>query len=188
MGELGYELYVPTEYSHAAHDAVIAGMRAAGVAPVQCGLMALESLRLEKGYRDFAVDIDNTDTPLQAGLGFAVDFGKPDFIGRAALLAQRQAGPPTRRLVQVLLADPALRLHGNEPILCDGAFAGHVRSGAFGPTLGAAVGLGVIDHAAGITAEVLRAHRWEIDVCDTRVPATVSLTPLYDPKGERVRA
>jgi glycine cleavage system T protein len=187
MGELGYELYIPTEYTHAAHDALIAGIRAAGVEPVHCGLMALDSLRLEKGYRDFAVDIDNTDTPLQAGLGFAVDFTKPDFIGRDALLHQKASGPLTRRIVQFLLQDPAPLLHGNEPILCDGQDVGYIRAGAFGPTLGASVGLGVVDHPDGITPEMLRRHRWEVEVCDTRIPATPSLAPLYDPRGDRVR-
>ncbi|MFY9209494.1 MAG: FAD-dependent oxidoreductase [Aestuariivita sp.] len=187
MGELGYELYIPTEYSHAAHDALLDGMRAAGVEPVHCGMMALESLRLEKGYRDFAVDIDNTDTPLQAGLGFAVNFSKADFIGRDALLAQKAAGPLTRRIVQFLLADPGPLLFGNEPILCDGRDVGYIRAGAFGPTLGASVGLGVVEHPGGVTAEMLRAHRWEIEVCDARIPATPSLAPLYDPKSENVR-
>jgi glycine cleavage system aminomethyltransferase T len=187
MGELGYELYIPTEYSHAAHDALVAGIRTDGVDPVHCGLMALDSLRLEKGYRDFAVDIDNTDTPLQAGLGFVVDFAKPDFIGRDALLRQKAAGPLTRRILPFRLDDPAHLLFGNEPILCDGRDVGIIRAGAFGPTLGASVGLGCIDHPDGITAEFLRSHRWEIDVHDTRVPATPSLTPFYDPKSERVR-
>ncbi len=187
MGELGYELYVPTEYSHAAHDALIAGIRAAGVDPVHCGLLALESLRLEKGYRDFAVDIDNTDTPLQAGLGFAVDFTKPHFIGRDALLRQKASGPLTRRIVQFLLQDAGPLLHGNEPILCDGRDVGYIRAGAFGPTLGASVGLGVVDYPDGITADMLHRHRWEVEVCDARIPATPSLAPLYDPKGDRVR-
>ena len=187
MGELGYEFYIPTEYAHAAHDALLDGIRAAGVAPVHCGLMALESLRLEKGYRDFAVDIDNTDTPLQAGLGFVVDFTKPDFIGRAALLAQKAAGPLTRRIVQFLLQDAGLLLHGNEPILCDGQTVGTIRAGAFGPTLGASVGLGVVHHAGGVTADLVARSRWEIEVCDRLVPATASLSPLYDPKSERVR-
>lgn len=188
MGELGYELYVPTEYAHAAHDALVAGIRAAGVEPVHCGLMALDSLRLEKGYRDFAVDIDNTDTPLQAGLGFVVDFTKPDFIGRNALLRQKAAGPLTRRIVQFLLQDSKPLLHGNEPILCNGQMVGYIRAGAFGPTLGASVGLGVVDHAGGVTADLVGQSRWEIEICDKRVPATASLSPLYDPKSERVRA
>ncbi|MCX7289420.1 MAG: FAD-dependent oxidoreductase [Rhodobacterales bacterium] len=130
MGELGYELYIPTEYSHAAHDALIGAIRAAGVDPVHCGLVALESLRLEKGYRDFGVDIDNTDTPFDVGLGFVVDLSKPDFIGRDALLAQRAAGPLKRRLVQFLLQDPEPLLFGNEPILCDGADVGYIRASA----------------------------------------------------------
>lgn len=187
MGELGYELYIPTEYSHAAYDALIAAIKAAGVEPVHCGLAALESLRLEKGYRDFGVDIDNTDTPLEAGLGFVVDLKKPDFIGRAALVAQKEAGPLPRRLVQFLLLDPGPLLFGNEPILCDGADVGYIRAGAFGPTLGASVGLGMVEHAAGVTAEYLRSHRFEIEVNDRRIAATPSLTPMYDPKSERVR-
>lgn len=187
MGELGYELYIPTEYSHAAHDALLEGIRAASVEPVHCGLMALESLRLEKGYRDFAVDIDNTDTPLQAGLGFVVDFAKPDFIGREALLAQKAAGPLTRRIVPFRLDDPEPLLFGNEPILCDGRDVGIIRAGAFGPTLGCSVGLGAIEQQGGITADFLQSHRWEINVHDRRIPATPSLTPFYDPKGERVR-
>jgi 4-methylaminobutanoate oxidase (formaldehyde-forming) len=187
MGELGYELYIPTECTHAAHDALLDGIRAAGVEPVHCGLTALESLRLEKGYRDFAVDIDNTDTPLQAGLGFVVDFTKPEFIGREALLRQKAAGPLTRRVVQFLLQDPEPLLYRNEPILCDGATVGYMRAGAFGPTLGASVGLGVVEHPAGVTAELLRGSRWEVEVCDERIPATASLAPLYDPKSERVR-
>ena len=149
--------------------------------------MALESLRLEKGYRDFAVDIDNTDTPLQAGLGFVVDYTKPDFIGRDALLRQKAAGPLTRRILPFRLDDPEPLLFGNEPILCDGTDVGIIRAGAFGPTLGCSVGLGAIDLAQGITAETLRAHRWEIDVHDRRIPATPSLTPFYDPKSDRVR-
>jgi glycine cleavage system aminomethyltransferase T len=188
MGELGYELYIPTEHSHAAHDALLEGMRAAGVAPVHCGLMALESLRLEKGYRDFAVDIDNTDTPLEAGLGFVVDFQKPDFIGREALLRQKAAGPLTRRILPFRLDDPGPLLFGNEPILCDGRDVGIIRAGAFGPTLGSSVGLGAIEHPGGVNADFLQSHTWEIEVCDTRIPATPSLTPFYDPKGERVRA
>ncbi len=187
MGELGYELYIPTEYAHAAHDALLEGIRAAGIEPVHCGLMALESLRLEKGYRDFAVDIDNTDTPLQAGLGFVVDFTKPDFIGRAALLRQKAAGPLTRRLVHILLHDPGPLLHGNEPILCDGRIVGYVRAGAFGPTLGASVGLGVVENPAGVTADLVARSRWEVLVCDALVPASASLAPFHDPKGERVR-
>jgi 4-methylaminobutanoate oxidase (formaldehyde-forming) len=187
MGELGYELYVPTEFSHTVYDALVSGIEQQGVEPVHCGLMALDSLRLEKGYRDYAVDIDNTDTPLEAGLGFVVDLEKGDFIGRDALVAQKARGVLARRLVQFLLADPEPLLFHHEPILCDGRYCGYIRAGAYGHTLGASVGLGVVEHEAGITGDFLRNHRFEIEVNDRRVKAVASLAPLYDPKSERVR-
>jgi 4-methylaminobutanoate oxidase (formaldehyde-forming) len=187
MGELGYEIYIPTEYSHTVYDALVAGIEAQGVPLVHAGLMALESLRLEKGYRDFAVDIDNTDTPLEAGLGFVVDLGKESFIGRDMLLAQKARGSLTRRLVQFLLQEPEPLLWGMEPILCEGEYCGYIRAGAFGHTLGASVGLGVIELREGITAELLRARRFEIEVNDRRIAATASLAPMYDPKSERIR-
>jgi 4-methylaminobutanoate oxidase (formaldehyde-forming) len=188
MGELGYELYIPTEYSHTVYDALINGIEAQGVNPVHCGLMALESLRLEKAYRDFAVDIDPTDTPLEAGLGFAVDLGKQDFIGRDVLARKMAEGAPSKRLLQFLLKDAGPLLRAQEPILCDGAYCGYIRAGAFGHTLGASVGLGMIELNEGITAEVLRTHTFEIEVNDKRIGAVASLAPLYDPKSERIRA
>ena len=154
---------------------------------VHGGLMALDSLRLEKGYRDFGVDIDNTDTPLEAGLGFVVDFNKDDFIGRDVLLAQKESGPLKKRLLQFLLKDAEPLLIGQEPIRCDGQYVGYIRAGAFGHTLGASVGLGVVELEEGITAELLRSKRFEIEVNDQLVEATVSLAPLYDPKSERIR-
>ena len=187
MGELGYEIYVPTEYSHTVYDALVRGCEAQGIPPVHCGLLALESLRLEKGYRDFAVDIDNTDTPLEAGLGFVVDLEKGDFVGREALLRQKALGPPKKRLVLFLLEDPGPLLVGREPIRCDGRPCGYVRAGAFGHTLGASVGLGIIELEEGITGDLLRSRRFEIEVDAQVVGARASLAPLYDPKSERVR-
>ena len=99
-------------------------------------------MRLEKAFRDMGHDIDSTDTPLEAGLGFAVAWDKPGgFVGRDALLKQREAGPPTRRLVNVLLASPDLDLYGDEPVYWDDKPVGHVRSGGFGHSLGAACGI-----------------------------------------------
>jgi glycine cleavage system T protein len=187
VGELGYELYIPTEFSHTAYDALVRGIEERGVDPVHCGLMALDSLRLEKGYRDFGVDIDNTDTPLEAGLGFVVDLAKGDFIGRDILARQKAEGALKKRLVQFLLKDPGPLLRVQEPILCDGAYCGYIRAGAFGHTLGASVGLGLIELNEGITAELLRTHKFEIDINDQRVEAVASLAPLYDPKSERIR-
>lgn len=188
VGELGYELYVPTEYSLTVYDTLVKEAESANVPLVHFGLMTLDSLRLEKGYRDFGVDIDNTDTPLDAGLGFVVDFTKPEFIGRDALLRQRAGGVLKKRLVQFLLKDPEPLLFSREPIICDGECRGYIRSAGYAHHLGGAVGLGMIEHPDGITAELLQASRLEIEIIDRRVPAVASLAPLYDPKNLRVRA
>jgi glycine cleavage system T protein len=187
MGELGYELYIPSEQSLNVYDALVAGIEAQGVSCTHCGLMALESLRLEKGYRDFGVDIDNTDTPLEMGLGFVIDMGK-DFIGRDRLAAQKAAGPLPKRLVALRLDDPEPLLLGSEPLFADGAPAGYVRAGTFGHTLGASVGLAIVEHADGVTADYLKSKSFEVEVNDRRVKATLSIAPFYDPKSERVRA
>ena len=187
MGELGYELYIPTEQSLNVYDALIAGIRAEGLDPVHCGLMALDSLRLEKGYRDFGVDIDNTDTPLEAGLGFVVDLSKPDFIGRDVIAAQKAAGLLTKRLVSVRLDDPEPMLLGDEPVFSGETAIGYVRAGAFGHTLGASVGLAMIENADGVTADFIKSNRFQVLVNDRMVDASLSLSPFYDPKSERVR-
>ena len=144
VGELGYELFVPTEMAVAAYDEIVASGAAFGLA--HCGLKALGSLRLEKAYRDYGHDIDNTDDPLEAGLGFAVAWDKPGgFLGREALLARRAAGAPTRRLVQVLLADPEPMMIHAEVLRRDGVEVGYLRSASYGFTLGGAVGLAMVD-------------------------------------------
>ena len=187
MGELGYELYIPSEQSLNVHDALVAGIAAQGVTCTHCGLMALESLRLEKGYRDFGVDIDNTDTPLEMGLGFVVDMSR-DFVGRDRLAAQKAAGPLPKRLVAVRLDDPEPLLIGSEPLFADGVPVGYVRAGAFGHTLGASVGLAIIEHPGGVTADWLKSKKFTVAVNDQEVAATLSFAPFYDPKSERVRA
>jgi len=186
VGELGWELHVPAELALTVYDALETGGSDLGYRNV--GLGALSSLRLEKAYRDLGVDIDNTDTPLDAGLGFAVAWDKPGgFVGRDALLAQREVRPPKRRLIQVLLLDPEPILHGGEPILRDGRWIGYVRAGAYGHTLGGGVGLGMIEDEAGIPAEAVEAGRFEIDVAGARYPARGSLRPLYDPDRLRIK-
>ena len=181
VGELGWELHVPTELALTVYDALLAGGADLGYRNV--GLGAMGSLRLEKAYRDYGLDIDNTDTPPDVGLGFAVAWDKPGgFIGREALLAARHAGPPRRRLVQVLLEDPEPRLFGGEPILRDGRWLGYVRAGAYGHTLGGAVGLGMIEDEAGLPREAIEDGHFEVDVAGTRYPARASLRPMYDPE------
>jgi len=184
VGELGYELYVPAEQATHLYDRVIDAGAAHGLR--HAGLRALGSLRLEKAYRDYGHDIDNTDTVLEAGLGFAVHLDH-DFLGRDAVVAQKAAGPLTRRLVQVLLTDPgALLLHG-EPVLRDGKPVGYVRAASYGHTLGGAVGLAMADAGEPVDAAWLADAAWEVDVAGRLVPARASLRPLYDPTASRVR-
>ena len=186
VGELGWELYIPTEFALGVYDAIAEAGAAFDLTPV--GMHAMNSLRIEKAYRHHGHDITDADTPLEAGLGFAVKLDKPGgFIGRDALLRQREAGP-RRRLVQFLLEDEGPLLYHNEPIWRDGALVGHIRSGMYGHTLGGAVGLGYVEHAAGADGAGLAAGRYEIEVACMRYPARASLAPLYDPTGARVRA
>lgn len=187
VGELGWELHVPAEFALTVFDDLAAAGEEFGHRWV--GLGALSSLRLEKAYRDFGVDIDTTDTPIDAGLGFTVAWDKPGgFVGREALLAQREIKPPRRRLAQFLLEDPEPLLHHNEPILRDGRPVGYIRVGAYGHTLGAAVGLGMVEDAAGLPPEAITEGRFEIDIAGRRYPARASLRPMLDPDRLRVLA
>jgi 4-methylaminobutanoate oxidase (formaldehyde-forming) len=186
VGELGYELYVPAEQAVHVYELLTEAGAAAGLG--HAGLKALGSLRLEKGYRDYGHDVDNTDTPLSAGLGFAVAWDKPGgFVGRDALLARRGDGPVTRRLVQVLLLDPAPLLFHGEIVRRDGVDVGYVRAGSYGWTLGGAVGLAMVDTGgAPLDQRWLDAAEITVDVAGVRYPARASLRPLYDPTGSRV--
>lgn len=185
VGELGWELHVPAELALTVHDALLEAGADLGYRNV--GLGAMGSLRLEKAYRDYGLDIDNTDNPLDVGLGFAVAWDKPGgFIGREALLAARLPGPPKRRLVQVLLEDAGPLLYGGEPVLQGGRRLGHVRAGAYGHTLGGAVGLAMLEDEAGLPAEAVNGVRFEVDIAGTRYPARASIRPLYDPDRRRI--
>jgi heterotetrameric sarcosine oxidase gamma subunit len=188
VGELGYELYVPTEQAIHVYDRVVAAGEAFGLR--HAGLKALGSLRMEKAYRDYGHDIDNTDGVDEAGLGFAVAMDKPGgFLGRPAVEASRSAGPPLRRLVQILVQDPEPLMFHGEVVWRDGVPAGHVRAASYGFTLGGAVGLAMVDVGGGpVTQAALEAATWEVDIAGRRHPAVASIRPLYDPKGERIRA
>jgi 4-methylaminobutanoate oxidase (formaldehyde-forming) len=123
------------------------------------------------------------------GLGFAVDFDKPGgFIGREALLRQKEQGVLYHRLVQFLLEDPEPLLYSSEPIYRDGELVGYLGSGGYGHTLGGAVGLGHIKHEEGVTADFVKSGSYEIEVAGARYPARASLRPMYDPRGARVRS
>jgi len=186
VGELGWELYIPTEFVQDLFDRLLAkggdlGLRLAGY-------HALNSLRMEKGYRHWGHDVTDEDSPLEAGLGFAVAWDKPGgFIGREALLRQKAEGV-RRRLVSFALEDPNKLLYHNEPIWRNGRLVGRITSGMFGHTIGAALGLGYVGNGeAPADTSYVQSGRYEIEVAGERVPAKASLRPLYDAPGLRVR-
>ena len=178
VGELGYELYIPAEQATHVYDRIVEAGREFGL--THAGLKALGSLRMEKAYRDYGHDLDNTDGPYEAGLGFAIDLKKPGgFIGKEALLANKAKGPLTRRLVQVLCKDPGPQMYHAEVVRRDGIPVGYVRAASYGHTLGGAVGLVMIEPKVPVTEEYLKTGRWEVDIAGTLYPAVVSAKPLY---------
>jgi 4-methylaminobutanoate oxidase (formaldehyde-forming) len=181
VGELGWELYAPAEYGAALWRSLWEAGRPAGL--LAAGYRAIESLRLEKGYRVWGTDITAGDTPYQAGLGFCVKLDKPGgFLGRDALLRARDAGPD-RVLTCLVLDDPRAVVLGNEPVSLDGRVAGRVTSGGFGYTVGASLAYAYLPAdrvGPGVPVSVSMFGR--------PVGASVSATPLVDPEGRRVRA
>jgi len=187
LGELGYELYIPTEQATHVYDRLVEAGEPLEVR--HAGLKALASLRMEKGYRDYGHDIDNTDSVLEAGLGFAVDLKKPEgFIGRDAVLAKKAAGALQRRLVQILIKDPEPLLYHAEIVRRNGRPVGYVRAASYGHTLGGAVGLAMIDGGEPIDQAWLNQGCWEVDIAGKLYPAAASLRPLYDPDMKRVKS
>jgi len=182
VGELGWELYIPSEYAGGVFDTLLAeGSQLAG-------MHALDSCRLEAGFRHWGHDIGDEDTPLEAGLAFACAFDKPTpFIGRDALLRQREAGV-TRRLVHFALDDPEPLLYHNEPVLRDGHIVGRLTSGAYGHALGRAVGLGYISNPGGVDPAFIKAGRYEIEVAGERFATRASLRPFYRSENTRGQA
>ena len=187
VGELGWELYIPTEFATGVYDEIVAGGETFGL--VHAGYHTLNSLRMEKGYRHWSHDITDQDTPLEAGLGFAVKLDKADgFIGRDALLKQKEKGL-TRRLVQFKLKDPQPLLYHNEPIWQNEEIVGYIASSAYGHTLRGCIGLGYVNGAEGSDPkEQILAGGFEIEVAGVRFAAEASLRPIYDPGNERIRA
>jgi 4-methylaminobutanoate oxidase (formaldehyde-forming) len=185
LGELGYELYIPAEQAVHVYDRIVAAGEPLGLR--HAGLKALASLRMEKGYRDYGHDIDNTDSVLEAGLGFAVAKDKP-FLGHEAVARMRAQGPPRRRLLQVLLSAPDPMLFHGEIVHRDGDAVGYVRAASYGHTLGGAVGLAMVEAPGPLTSSWVDSGEWSVDIAGTRHPARASLRPLYDPTNARIRA
>ena len=187
VGELGWELYIPTEFAQGVFDVIMSAGAQHGL--VLCGYHALNSLRTEKGYRHWGHDISPDETPLEAGLGFVVAWNKPDgFMGREALLAQKEAGLH-QRMAQFRLADDNVLLYHNEPIWRNGVIVGRITSGMYGHFVGGSLGMGYVANPDGLCERdwVLQGD-YEIEVAGVRIAASVSLDPWYDPKSARVRA
>lgn len=185
VGELGWEIYIPTDFAAHVFETLVEAGADHGLK--LAGMHAMNSLRMEKAYRHWGHDITEEETPQEAGLGFAVKVDKGDFIGRDAVLRQKETGVK-QRMVQFLLNDPEPMLYHNEPIYRDGVIVGYVTSGMFGHTLSGAVGLGYVGHADGVDAAFVKEGTYEIEVAGKKVSAAASLRPMYDPKSERVKA
>ena len=187
VGELGWELYLPTDMARHGFDHLWRAGEKYGLR--MAGLHALDSGRIEKKFLHFGHDVADEDTPLESGCGFVCDYDKPiPFIGRDAMMKQKESGDWKRkRLVQFLLKDPEAMLYHHEPILRDGKIIGHLTSGNYGHTLGGSVGLGYVRHEEGVDQDFLHSGVIEIDVGGARIPAQASLTAMYDPGAARMR-
>ena len=196
VGEMGLEIYAPNEFAQDIYDKIIEAGNDYGLQPG--GMHALNSLRLEKAFRHWGHDITDEDTPLEAGLGFAVKFDKPGgFIGRDALLRQKEElsvsknGVLKKRLVQFALENPEPLLYHNEPIWCKQAqhdkIVGDLTSGMYGHTVETCLGMGYVSYEDGVSKDFLESSTFEIEVAGERHRARASLRAFYDPKSERVR-
>ncbi|SMY07515.1 GcvT family protein [Flavimaricola marinus] len=184
VGELGWELHLPVEYAATVYAALHKAGAEHGLR--NAGYRAIETLRLEKGYRAWGSDIGPDYTPIEAGLGFAVKLKKNiDFKGRAAVEQQRAKG--VNRMMTTFTAAPDVILSGRETIYRDGVRVGYLSSAGFGHSLGKSIGMGYVRHTDGVTRDFVLSGRYELEVATVRVPCEATLSPLYDPKMERVK-
>jgi len=179
VGELGWELYAPVADGLALWDALWSAGSPLGM--VAAGYRAIDSLRLEKGYRYWSAEVTPERTPYEAGLGFCVRLDKGDFIGRDALVKQKADGLAVK-LVCLTLADPTVVALGGEPILAEGRTIGRVTSGGYGYTVGASIAYGYVPVASAVPGT-----RLAIELFGETIDAIVSREPLYDPRGQRIR-
>ncbi|MDG2429580.1 MAG: FAD-dependent oxidoreductase [Paracoccaceae bacterium] len=184
VGELGWELYISSDQCGHIFETIIDAGSDHDLK--LCGMHMMDSCRIEKAYRHFGHDITCEDHVLEAGLGFAVDTDKPDFIGKKAVIDKREVGLE-KRLVQFQLTEPEPLLYHNEPIIRDSEIVGYISSGNYGHKLGGAIGMGYIP-CEGESPEELLSSKFEIDVSGTICAAKASLKPLYDPLSKRTKA
>ncbi len=186
VGELGWELHMPIEATGEIFDALMEAGKAHDIRPI--GYRALESLRLEKGYRAWGSDITPNDTPQEAGLGWAVKLRKnTDFLGRRAL-EKANGATPAKRFVGFTVDDPEIVLLGRETILRDGLPVGYLTSGGYGYTTARNIGYGYVREPDGVSDEFLASGNYELVVAMKTTPATLHLQPLYDPSGEKIKS
>lgn len=185
VGELGWELHLPVEYAQTVYDALMEAGRPLGLQ--NAGYRSIESLRLEKGYRAWGSDIGPDYTPIEAGMGWAVKLRKnTDFKGRDAAEAQKSGG--VKKMLACFTVDPEIVLQGRETIYRNGERVGWLSSGGFGYTVGKSIGYGYVRSDTGVAADFVKSGSYELEVATERVSADVHLSPLYDPKMERVKA
>jgi 4-methylaminobutanoate oxidase (formaldehyde-forming) len=182
VGELGWELHVPVKQALSLHEILMAAGKDLGA--VNAGHYAINSLRLEKGYRAWGAELSPDDSPIEAGLGFALDWSK-EFIGREALVRQKESRMK-RRLIIFVLQDPGPMLWGSEPIYCDGQPVGYTTSGSYGHSLGGAIAMGYVNHSEVADSDFIKRARFEIGVSGTRVSARAYLRAPYDPGRQRI--
>ncbi|MGB7206491.1 MAG: FAD-dependent oxidoreductase [Anderseniella sp.] len=186
VGELGWELHVPIQATGEVFDALMQAGKKFDIRPV--GYRAIESLRLEKGYRAWSSDITPNDTPFEAGLGWAVKLKSDiDFVGRTS--CQKISNQMLKKkMVNFTVSDPNVVLLGRETILRNGVFAGYLSSGGFGHTINQPIGMGYVRNPEGISDDWLKAGKYELVVATERLPATIHLAPIYDASNERVKS
>ena len=186
IGELGWELHIPTEFTQGVFDLIWEVGQEFGLKPA--GYHALEHLRSERAYREYELDLTPVDTLLEAGLSFTIAWDKEGgFNGLEALKSQRASGQLNKRLVMFKLHDPEPLLFHEEPILCNDTIVGYISSGVKSFTLGSSIGMGYVNHSEGVTKSLLQKSNWKIEIAGKQYAATASLQAFFDPKGERLR-
>ena len=186
VGELGWELYIPADKAGIVYEEVRRNGNRFDLR--HAGFHAMNSLRLEAGYRHWGHDISDEDTPLEAGLGFAIAWEKPtEFIGRESLLKQRYQ-PLTKRLIQLRVEDPDLISYHDDPIFRDNVYVGRTTGGMWSHTQDRCLSMAYINNSSGVKQDWLDSGDWHIEIGTRRRPITPSIRSFYDPKNHKVRS
>jgi len=186
VGELGWELYIPANQANSVYEEIVASGDSFGLR--HAGFHAMNSLRLEAGYRHWGHDISDEDTPLEAGLGFAVAWQKPGgFTGRDALLAQKDQ-PRAKRLIQLRIEDPELISYHDDPIFRDDIYVGRTTGGMWSHTQDRCLSMAYLNNPGGVDQAWLDSGDWQIEIGTRRRAITPSIRSFYDPTNKKVRS